>query len=725
MANLQEKENQETILQTIINLSEKLQDCKLEDSAIAEEKAQINRLASYLNVDEISAILFMIIFYIQSEKSSSVSIGDVADFLDYPHICILQYTKNFSMLQKKCLIEQRRADSRASRRSGGESGYEIPDIVIECIVEGIPLSQVEEKQESTEDIFRKFFSVFKTCKENGMDENFHRSIARLERKYEQNEVIKNINKEFPANAENRVILYLLCSLLVTGLDLDNNDDESEYEDFIYETLSAFIGYGRCKEIAEENDILIEKGFVKKCIEYRDTFRRRCTVVTDLRLTSKAVKTFFGSESERYVTEDYEKTELEKTTEALYEFTSFYEKNMPPYQKKERLIKIERKYSALSFFKKIQKDSKLKNADRFFLYDCAKDFLNGDESSLCSTVRDLYGKSEAYFKVLRSMLDEKNELVKGGYIEIEKNESIERTSVTLGEKTIEILYGNNADLYIKKGVSGKNIIEPAKLPAKTLFYSEQVQKQIDMLEESLSQKNLVAMQKRLESKGLPKGVAVLLYGAPGTGKTETVYQLAKKTNRKILHVDIAESKSMWFGESEKIIKKIFTNYRQLCKTAERHKENTPILLFNEADALISKRKDVASGNCAQTENAIQNILLEEMEKLDGIIFATTNLCNNMDKAFERRFLFKVEYEKPNLEARTKIWQNKLPALSEEDLEKLAERFDFSGGEIDNIVRKCEITEVIKGVMPVYSEIEELCENERLEKDAEHHMGFCFD
>ena len=72
--------------------------------------------------------------------------------------------------------------------------------------------------------------------------------------------------------------------------------------------------------------------------------------------------------------------------------------------------------------------------------------------------------------------------------------------------------------------------------------------------------------------------------------------------------------MWFGESEKIIKKIFTNYRKLCQEAERHKENTPILLFNEADALISKRKDVTSGNCAQTENAIQNILLEEIEKL---------------------------------------------------------------------------------------------------------------
>lgn len=290
----------------------------------------------------------------------------------------------------------------------------------------------------------------------------------------------------------------------------------------------------------------------------------------------------------------------------------------------------------------------------------------------------------------------------------------------------MIYGKNADLYKKKPVCNRNILEPEKLKEKHLFYSETVQKQIDMLEESLSQKNLVAMQKRLESKGLPKGVAVLLYGAPGTGKTETVYQLAKKTNRKILHVDISESKSMWFGESEKIVKKIFTNYRKLCQTAERRHENTPILLFNEADALISKRKDVTSGNCAQTENAIQNILLEEMEKLDGIIFATTNLCNNMDKAFERRFLFKVEYEKPSLEARKKIWGSKLPELGESDLERLADRFDFSGGEIDNIVRKCEMTEIIKGALPSYDEIAELCENERLEKEEkECRVGFCLD
>ena len=64
---------------------------------------------------------------------------------------------------------------------------------------------------------------------------------------------------------------------------------------------------------------------------------------------------------------------------------------------------------------------------------------------------------------------------------------------------------------------------------------------------------------------------------------------------------------------------------------------PILLFNEADAVFSKRKDVNNGNVAQTENAIQNIILEEMENLDGILIATTNLADNLDGAFERRFV----------------------------------------------------------------------------------------
>lgn len=89
--------------------------------------------------------------------------------------------------------------------------------------------------------------------------------------------------------------------------------------------------------------------------------------------------------------------------------------------------------------------------------------------------------------------------------------------------------------------------------------------------------------------------------------------------------------MWFGESEKLIKGIFDNYRK----AVRESKAAPILLFNEADAVLGKRQQNGNNRLAQTENAMQNILLQEMERLEGILIATTNLTQNLDKAFERR------------------------------------------------------------------------------------------
>src|SRR5690606_29460031 len=100
------------------------------------------------------------------------------------------------------------------------------------------------------------------------------------------------------------------------------------------------------------------------------------------------------------------------------------------------------------------------------------------------------------------------------------------------------------------------------------------------------------------------------------------------------------------------------------------EHAPILFFNEADALISKRKDVGISATGETENRIQNILLEELENFRGILIATTNLVNNLDSAFDRRFLFKVEFQQPDLEVRSKIWKQKLPHLSSEDSSLLA-------------------------------------------------------
>jgi len=195
-------------------------------------------------------------------------------------------------------------------------------------------------------------------------------------------------------------------------------------------------------------------------------------------------------------------------------------------------------------------------------------------------------------------------------------------------------------------------------------------------------------------------------------------VAKETNREILKVDTSSAKSMWFGESEKIIKRIFTDYRSHVKNCER----MPILLFNEADAIISKRKENGNSNVSQTENTIENIILEELETFDGIFFATTNLARNLDTAFERRFLFKIEFHKPSTTVKAKIWSAKLPQLTDLECETLAGLYDFSGGQIDNIVRKNEIQEIIYGISVDFNHILGFCETELLSKNNRVKIGF---
>lgn len=246
----------------------------------------------------------------------------------------------------------------------------------------------------------------------------------------------------------------------------------------------------------------------------------------------------------------------------------------------------------------------------------------------------------------------------------------------------------------------------EIPKKTLYYNPAEKKQIQLMTSMLSPKKYDTVCRRLAANGMRKGLAFLLYGGPGTGKTETVLQLARQTGRNILQVDIAGLRTKWAGQSLKNIKKVFDTYRTLSKW----EETTPILFFNEADGIFSKRSADVSQYCNKEENAMQNIILQEMEDFDGILIATTNLATNMDKAFERRFLFKIELKKPELEVRAKIWRSMLKKLSMSDALYLATRYDFSGGQIENVARKRIIDYAVTGHYASLQEIEDYCQSE---------------
>ena len=258
-----------------------------------------------------------------------------------------------------------------------------------------------------------------------------------------------------------------------------------------------------------------------------------------------------------------------------------------------------------------------------------------------------------------------------------------------------------------------------LTAKELFFNASVTKQIRQLEDVLQKDKFTRVQENLLKRGMRRGFACIFYGAPGTGKTESVLQLARKTGRDIMMVDVPNLRSKWVGDTEKNIKAVFERYRNAFKSSDL----APILLFNEADAVLCKRNEGATTGVDKMENAMQNIILQEMEDLDGIMIATTNLTNNLDPAFERRFLYKIEFPKPTPAESKHIWHSMLPDLSEDSTLELAKRYDFSGGQIENIARKQIVNSILSGEETVSLEsIREACNNERFNTQASRRIGF---
>ena len=353
----------------------------------------------------------------------------------------------------------------------------------------------------------------------------------------------------------------------------------------------------------------------------------------------------------------------------------------------------------------------------FVYVIWKTLMGKTSVDLEAATTGIFDRASSRLKYVQSMIAGKNDLLKNNLIELEEAKFFNDTEVKLTDASVEMLEEFEIRLFSNKKKAG-NIIDPSTIKVKELIFSEEESRQLGFLRALLEESTFRQTQKRLTSRGLPTGIVALLHGSPGTGKTEMVLQIARETNREIMKVDISQSKSMWFGESEKIIKKIFIDYHAYAKQSKC----TPILLFNEADAILSRRKQVGNSSVDQTENAIQNIILEELENFEGIFLATTNLVCNLDPAFERRFLFKVEFLKPKPAIKALIWQSKLPLLTHSECEILAAHYDFSGGQIDNIIRKSEIHEIIHGLPVNFENLVEFCEKEFLVKGDRVRIGF---
>jgi hypothetical protein len=279
-------------------------------------------------------------------------------------------------------------------------------------------------------------------------------------------------------------------------------------------------------------------------------------------------------------------------------------------------------------------------------------------------------------------------------------------VQLGEHSMSKIFETVSEVNTKPfSPRMGHFINHDQITTENLCYNSKEKEQISTLTRALHQSNYENIQQKMTGNGMCPGFTVLMYGYPGTGKTSSVKQIAKTTGRHIFMLDIPKINSKWVGESEKNLSRLFDEYRR----SRKHFDLDPILLINEADAILGKRIS-ANSSVDKMNNSLQNILLQELEDFEGIFIATTNLAEQLDGAFDRRLLYKLEFKKPEAEVRLEILRNAFPELEDNSLLIINRDYPLTGGQIANIKKKILVKEMLEEDVDVESALLLLCEEE---------------
>ena len=362
--------------------------------------------------------------------------------------------------------------------------------------------------------------------------------------------------------------------------------------------------------------------------------------------------------------------------------------------------------------------------------------NASETSLreMNSLIDLISVDEYERIKNRSLLEDGSNLISTGIIDYEEMLSpfggISRAFYIVDEVLQSIMHPQKtkkvtrlklgalvAEQDIFELVDSDTSLEDVVLSEKTEETLQNLMRQVD--------KEVISRLVKWGIKDKKSGIdaRIIFYGAAGTGKTMTAYSLAKSLKRQVLAFDCSKILSMYVGESEKNVRKIFDTFYDLCEKTKTE----PILLLNEADQFLGSR---SSGNITgsdQMHNQMQNIFLEQIENFRGMLIATTNLLENIDKAFSRRFNYKIEFKKPDKLQREKLWKLMLPedAPYEEGFEsKELASFSLTGGQINLIVKNTAYKVAVKkeALFTLKDFLDEIKREKDANFDSEKSMGF---
>ncbi|MGB7401775.1 MAG: ATP-binding protein [Arcobacter sp.] len=401
--------------------------------------------------------------------------------------------------------------------------------------------------------------------------------------------------------------------------------------------------------------------------------------------------------------------------------------------KERVIATPHEIMLVGFFKENDLDEQ---EQMIFIALLKEEYSGGDESIRdMNSLIDLISHDD-YEKIKnRSLLEESSKLVSTGLVDY--------------DEMLTPFGGINRNFYIPDEVLYK-ISHPAKKKTRTSKIKiDNVIKEQDMFElistdktledvvlnpktketlDALLQqvdKKVINRLKEWGIKDRKKGIdaRIIFYGIAGTGKTLTALAMAKSLKRQVLAFDCSKILSMYVGESEKNVRKIFETYVDI---RDRTKSE-PILLLNEADQFLSSRVTESTSGSDKMHNQMQNIFLEQIERFDGILIATTNLLESLDKAFSRRFNYKIEFVKPNKEQRLELWKKLLPAnipLDKDfDINKISE-IELTGGQIELVIKNTayKVAVMDDPIFKMEDFKEHITKEQKSQFDSENKVGF---
>ena len=292
-------------------------------------------------------------------------------------------------------------------------------------------------------------------------------------------------------------------------------------------------------------------------------------------------------------------------------------------------------------------------DRLFMYYIIHRYKDANENAVSAyTIGfDVLGPAKV-LSFIHKLKNKNTQMQVQGLVELVGDNELQLT-----DKAKELLL-NDVSNTVEEGQSEVStthyFTKHDSIPERRLYFNSDIQRELNILQTLLQKDNFDEYQQAMRLKGNHNiGLSVLLYGPSGSGKTSIANTISRYTKRDILQVDLSQVRAKWYGDSEKNIKKIFVDYQAKCKISD----NTPILLLDECDAILGKRSNTGEKH-DQTEAVMTNLLLEQFEKNNGIILGITNLVENLDPAFMRRFTMKYYIGNPDQKAVKSFLKSKL-------------------------------------------------------------------